>query len=272
MSRIRLTVFGAAFVWIATLLTFVGSTSATTAAQAPAAPGGQLQQGKKVFDDNCAKCHGKTGRGDGPSSIKLGFHPRDLTLGAFKCRCTPSGQPPTDEDLLRTVAKGLPGTPMVSWEKTLSESDRTAVVQYVKSLSKAFTAGNLPSCGAAPVSPAPSADLVAEGTRVYEKMQCYKCHGKAGRGDGPSAASLKDDWGNAIKPYNFVALRAFKCGNDDRDLFRTLQTGLTGTPMPSYADALGYEAPDGMSAQAKRELIDRRTWALVQYLRSLSGK
>lgn len=271
MSPIRLTLAGTAVAWAVTLLSLAGSTSATTAAQAPAASGAQ-QQGKKVFDDNCARCHGKTGRGDGPDSVKLGFHPRDFTLGAFKCRCTPSGQLPTDEDLMRSVSKGLPGTPMSAWEKTLSESDRAAVVQYVKSFSKAFSAGNLPSCQASPTPPAPSADLVTEGEGLYEKMRCEKCHGKTGRGDGPAAASLKDDWGNAIKPYNFVVLKAFKCGNDDRDLFRTLQTGLTGTPMPSWADALAYDAPVGMSTQETRDLIDRRTWALVQYLRSLSGK
>jgi cytochrome c oxidase cbb3-type subunit I/II len=271
MSPIRLTLASVAAVWTLTVLSLAGLISTRTAAQAPAGAAAQ-QQGKKVFDDNCAKCHGKSGRGDGPDAAKMGFHPRDFSLGAFKCRCTPSGQPPADEDLMRTVSKGMPGTPMVAWEKTLSESDRAAVVQYIKSFSKTFSGGNLASCPALPTPPAPSADLVAEGKGVYDKMQCEKCHGKSGRGDGPAAASLKDDWGNPIKPYNFVALKMFKCGSDDRDLFRTLQTGLTGTPMPSYASALAYDAPAGMSAEDARALADRRTWALVQYLRSLSAK
>jgi hypothetical protein len=44
-----------------------------------------LEQGKKVYHANCGECHGSQGRGDGPKALKMGFHPRDFTLGAFKC-------------------------------------------------------------------------------------------------------------------------------------------------------------------------------------------
>lgn len=233
-------------------------------AQAP-----EVQQGSKVYQATCAKCHGGFGRGDGPEARKLGFKPRDFTLGAFKCRSTPSGQPPTDADLLRTVTNGLPGTPMTD-NLALPEADRRAVVQFVKTLSKAFAAATTTPI-AVPDPPSSSADLVGEGKRLYDKMQCEQCHGKTGRGDGPAAASLKDDWGNPIKPYNFVALRKFKCGNDDRDLFRTLQTGMTGSPMPSYADALAYDA-EAMPAEQRKQTLDHRTWALVAYLRSLAPR
>jgi cytochrome c oxidase cbb3-type subunit I/II len=245
-------------------LVLVVSSVALASAQAPDP---QLQLGKKVFEDTCAKCHGRAGKGDGPDSIKLGFHPRDFTLGAFKCRCTVTGQPPTDEDLLRTVTNGLPGTPMLP-NPNLTEAQRAAVVQYIKTFSKVFAQSPSPSCVPAPEPPSASADMVAEGKQLYEKMQCAKCHGEGGRGDGPSARSLVDDWGHPIKPYNFVVLKKFKCGNDDRDLFRTLMTGMTGSPMPSFAEALAFDT-GGLSDQQKRERVEHRTWALVQYLRSL---
>ncbi len=263
----------------------------------------QLKLGKKLYGDNCAECHGSRGEGNGPKAKERGYHPRNFTLGAFRCRCTPTGEPPTDEDLLRTIANGLPGTPMAGFPG-MPPAQRAAIVQYVKTLSpKAFAAGNQPSCAAPPGPPPTSTELVAEGNRLYRLMQCAKCHGPSGRGDGPSATALKDDWGRPIAPYNFASSGDFKCGNDDRDLFRTLQTGMTGAPMPSFVAALAFgsdafpaeqlqtlgtadEAADlarclgaqptaaevgAMSEIDRRELLDRRTWALVRYLRSLAA-
>jgi cytochrome c oxidase cbb3-type subunit 2 len=228
-----------------------------------------LELGRKVFEDNCAKCHGRSGKGDGPDAKRLGFFARDFTFGAFKCRCTPTGQPPTDEDLMRTLRVGLPGTPMVP-VTTLTDEQRAAVVAYIKTLSKAFVNGNRAACPAAPVPPRPLADLVNEGKQLYEKMQCAKCHGVGGRGNGPSAKSLVDDWKRSIKPYDFVSEQnMLKCGNDDRDLFRTLTTGMTGSPMPSFSDALAFDTA-GLGDGARRDLVEHRVWAIVAYLRSLS--
>ncbi len=236
--------------------------AATATAQSP-----EAQQGKKVYEATCAKCHGASGRGDGPEAKKLGFKPRDFTLGAFKCRSTPTGEPPTDDDLLRSVTHGLPGTPMKP-NSDLPEADRRAVVQFVKTLSPKAFATAAKATLAVPAPPSSMADLVAEGKQLYDTMQCEKCHGKGGRGDGPAAATLKDDWGNPIRAYNFVAIKQFKCGNDDRDLFRTLQTGMTGSPMPSFADALAFETGQ-MSPDQRKQTVDRRTWALVAFIRSL---
>ena len=251
-----------------TRLAFVFLCTAAVAGLALAgADGRPTPAGKKIFDDHCAKCHGPAGKGDGPEAKKLGFHPRDFTLGAFKCRCTISGKPPTDEDLHRTISAGMPGTPMVPVPE-LSKAERDAVIEYVKALSHAFASAS-PTCDVVPEPPEPTATMVEDGRQLYEKMQCAKCHGPAGRGDGPSARTLVDDWGQPIKPYNFVALKKFKCGNDDRDLFRTLMTGMTGSPMPSFAEALAFDTASLPEAE-KRRAIDRRAWSVVAYLRSLA--
>ncbi len=270
-------------------------------AQGPA--GMDRELGKKVYDRVCAECHGRTGRGDGRTAKRLGFYPRDFTLGAFKCRCTPTGQPPTDEDLFRTVTRGLLGTPMIANGKTLTEQERWAVVGFIKTLSSKFSGDNA-RCDPIPQPPPLSPQRVAEGKHVYRLMQCGKCHGATGRGDGPAAPTLKDDWGRPIKAYNFVEAGNFKCGNDDRDLYRTLRTGLTGSPMPSFTAALMFSRDDfspaslqalgnadevkelmqylqgqpdastlrAMPEQAKQDLSSARTWALVQYLRSLVAR
>ena len=72
-----------------------------------------LAAGRRVFEDNCAVCHGANGDGRGHAAHHFATAPRDLTSGRYKIRSTGSGQPPTDADLRRSIVKGLPGTGMV---------------------------------------------------------------------------------------------------------------------------------------------------------------
>ncbi len=76
-----------------------------------------------------------------------------------------------------------------------------------------------------------------------------------GKGDGTSAKELKDDRGEPISPTD-LTLKPFKSGPNPEDLYRTISTGLNGTPMPSYADVLTPE--------------DR--WSLVSYILSIATK
>ena len=84
-------------------------------------------------------------------------------------------------------------------------------------------------------------------------MNCWLCHGKEGRGNGPSASSLTDSKGYPITPFDFTSGTRFKCGESDQGIFRDLMTGLDGTPMPSFADAL---KPD-------------QAWDIVHYIDAL---
>jgi mono/diheme cytochrome c family protein len=185
----------------------------------------------------------------------------------------------------------------------VSESDRAAVLTYVKTLSKALSDANRALCVSPPPAPPRSAALVGEGRQLYRLMRCASCHGASGRGDGPAAPALRDDAGRLIKPHDFVDISEYKCGNRDIDLFRTIQTGMSGTRMPSFVSALifpsdafpptaietvgspaevrdvaAYLSRQPTAAQLRSlddaqtgELSNRRTWALVQYLRSLFG-
>jgi len=280
-------------------LVLVAGLSGALAAAVPAH--GDEAAGKAVYVRHCAECHGDSGRGDGPKSKKLGFHPRDFTFGAFKCRCTPSGQAPSDADLERTIRRGLAGTPMQAYDKKLSDDEIRQVIPYLRTLAPGRAAATPPPCLSIPEPPA-QGTLVTEGAHVYRILQCAMCHGTSGRADGPSAAALKDDWGLVSKPQTFIGMTKFKCGKDDRDLFRTIHTGMSGSPMPSYAAAFRYvrenassldgvqglhgaagaretseylsKEPDRASFDAlpeakKEEIVERRTWALVQYIRSL---
>ena len=92
------------------------------------------ERGQKLYAENCAACHGAKGDGAGPGAYILAQRPRNFTLGVFKYRSTPSGQPPTDDDLLRTITHGLAGANGAQMPSFLSlpEADRRELVAVVK--------------------------------------------------------------------------------------------------------------------------------------------
>ncbi|HTQ37522.1 MAG TPA: cytochrome c [Pirellulales bacterium] len=87
-----------------------------------------------LFRLHCVHCHGITGDGMGPTALFLKPYPRDYREGWFKFKSTPSNQPPTHADLVRTLQEGIPGTAMPSF-KLLSEGEIYALVEYVEYLS-----------------------------------------------------------------------------------------------------------------------------------------
>lgn len=217
-----------------------------TAVSAPG-QGADLALGERVYRDNCAVCHGATGDGQGMAVHHFRHRPRDFTKGRFKFRSTASGQLPTDADLRRTILQGVPSTGMVPQDH-LTPAELDAVVLFLKSLSPRFATSPTPKVLATPPAPARTPDAIARGGRVYERAECAECHGREGRGDGPSAKDL------SIKPSDLTK-RPFKSGPEARDIVRTLVTGLDGTPMPSY-----YQV-----------LEDADLWDLAWYVASLGG-
>ena len=106
-------------------------------------PGAHLEQGtplgKRVFAQRCAVCHGPDGRGNGPAAPSMFPRPRDFSSGIFKYKSTAEGEPPTDEDLLRTVRDGLHSSAMPYFAGLLSAEELAAVVEQVKMFSTAFS-------------------------------------------------------------------------------------------------------------------------------------
>src|SRR5580658_2370977 len=91
------------------LLSIVAVTSALAQAPDPAA-------GKKIFESQCALCHGQTGTGGrGPS------------LNRAKL-----AHAPTDDDLGKVIANGIEPEMPGAWQ--LSPREISSVAQYVRSL------------------------------------------------------------------------------------------------------------------------------------------
>jgi mono/diheme cytochrome c family protein len=223
-------------------------------AQTPGRPGPAPERGKALFATHCAVCHGATGAGDGPAAYLLSPRARDFTRGSFKIRSTATGSLPTDQDLFRTISSGMAGTAMPAWDH-LSDADRWGLVDVVKTFSARFREEGPGETVTIAEPPADLSRLVPAGKAAYEKYRCGECHGAAGRGDGPSSGTLRDDTGFPIRPYDFTRPGRYKGGGAPRDVYRTFTTGFDGTPMPSFAFAIPEQ--------------DR--WSIVAYVKSLSA-
>jgi mono/diheme cytochrome c family protein len=215
-------------------------------------------RGKAVYDKWCAGCHGDTGAGDGSAATAMLPRPRDFTKGVFQIRTTATGELPTDGDLRHVVDEGMPGTAMPGWKGRITEGERDDVIAYLKTFSQ-FFAGATPKAIALGKAPGGSKEGVAVGRATYEKLECFKCHGQAGRGDGKSAPTLTDDWDHPIRAADLSASWKFNGGSSVEQIYARLRTGLDGTPMPSFSDALEAKV-----------VSDEELWRVAQYVRSLS--
>lgn len=214
----------------------------------------EAEAGKDLFARECSACHGTLGAGDGPASTFLDPLPRDFTKKVFKFRTTESGKPPLPEDVLATLERGLPGSAMPSFAFLPLEERRRAAA-YVFKLSGLLGKPEPPPFP----DPGPAPDFTAadveRGRELFTQQGCVACHGESGRGDGPSAATLKDNAGRPLRPRDFTS-GVFRGGAQPRDLFYRIFAGIDGTPMPAFAESVPDE-PD--------------RWALVAFVKSLES-
>jgi mono/diheme cytochrome c family protein len=216
---------------------------------------GHSADAKSDYRRYCAGCHGNYGDGQGENTPWLDPKPRNFTLAQFKCRSTLTGTLPTDEDLYNTIGRGLVNSNMPIWN-TLSKQQRANLVAYIKIFSPRWDKEKAGDPIKIPAEPPVTIESIAHGKLLFTKLECWKCHGPHGEGDGPSASTLTDSQDNPIRPYNFSLGKAdsrFKCGSTNEDIYKIFMTGVDGTPMPSFADVI---QPND-------------AWDLVHFLRTL---
>ena len=203
----------------------------------------------------CVGCHGERGDGMGENAPWIDPKPRDFQLGIFKCRSTPTGTLPTDQDLSDTIARGLDRSKMPQWN-IFTIQQKADLVAWVKHFSPRWVNEKPGTPIEIPTEPEVTPERIKDGREVFARVQCWKCHGVTGEANGPSASTLQDDLGRPIAAYNFTDGSRPKCGSSDQDIYRIFMTGLDGTPMPSFADNI---KPD-------------EAWDLVFYLRALMSQ
>jgi len=174
-----------------------------------------LVRGAAVYREQCIQCHGASGRGDGPKAAHL-TGPKAADLGDRVELATVSPL-----DMYRKIAIGVLGTGMPEYAAALSSEDRWAVTAYIATLRA--TPG-----------------AVREGEGLYA-VHCAGCHGSAGNGDGPLAATM------SVRPPALADL-AVQGRFSDADLARVVLQGRAGTPMPGFARQIDAAAADGIVA------------------------
>ena len=216
----------------------------------------------------CAVCHGEAGRGDGPAVPFLYPAPRDFSIGLFKYKTSSHKQQrPTDEDLFRTIKKGLNRTAMPAWGAVLSDDQIRSLIPVVKGFDTIgtwapeeapdsafdedgrYTGQPLSFPKKFPVeNQVPfSKESVAAGVRHFRK-NCTPCHGDEGRGNPAPEKKLKDDWGNRVWPRDQTKPWTWRVSNVPgnaketiRNIYVRLSLGIPGTPMPSHVKGVSEQ-------------------------------
>ena len=146
---------------------------------------------------------------------------------------------------------------MPSW-KHLSENDRHSLVLYLKSLSKKFAKfikkGKTHKIVVIPDPPKFTLASLERGKELFIQ-NCSACHGIKGRSDGASTKKIVNIATDAIWPRNLSKPWKFRRGDQRKQIFKTLRTGLSLTAMPRFSP---------------RIFKDEQIWDLVNYVQTLS--
>jgi copper transport protein len=84
-----------------------------------------LAIGRDVYTMYCETCHGETGRGDGPTGLRLVPRPADLRI-----HTAPGVH--TDGELYYWISYGFPNSAMPAWKDVLTEEQRWSVINYAR--------------------------------------------------------------------------------------------------------------------------------------------
>jgi mono/diheme cytochrome c family protein len=94
-------------------------------------PAGDAAHGQSVYDQLCWRCHGRSGKSDGPVSDAMNPRPRDLTDRAYMSTVS-------DAQLLTVIKHGGPSVgkspAMMAFKDVLSDDDILALVAYLRTL------------------------------------------------------------------------------------------------------------------------------------------
>ncbi|MBT6913129.1 MAG: c-type cytochrome [Rhodospirillaceae bacterium] len=218
---------------------------------------GDMERGEGIYQKRCLQCHGDEGDGLGPGAERLNPPPRDFTLGLYKFKTSAfDADLPNDDDLIRMIRDGMPGTAMPGWKDLLSEQDILDVIAYIKAFAELEGAPEGQIDYGTQV--ATSAESIAAGDKLFHADdRCSECHGAKGRGD--AIKKLKNDNGERTWPRNLTKPWTFRASNSPKDVFSRITAGIPTTQMPSFADP-----------KSKKKLSIEERWHVANYVVSLA--
>jgi mono/diheme cytochrome c family protein len=108
--------------------------------------------------------------------------------------------------------------------------------------------------------PLVSDDTIQSGAKAFVELNCYKCHGKDGRGNKAFNVG-KDEWGHTAFAADLTS-GTLHGGRRPVDIYRRIYSGINGTPMPGFKD------PD--AAKEETELQRSATiWHLTHFVSAI---
>lgn len=194
-----------------------GTPGTAAPSDAGSAPVSQMEEGARLYSENCAVCHGPNGQG---------------RVGATLAKDWPSIRP--DLTVRAIIENGVPGSPMPAWSQAkggpLSGAQIEALVQYILS----WQTGGAPQFTprptatlAAPITPPPNIQGDPNhGAQLFAE-NCAVCHGPDGQ--GRIGATLAKPW-SGIRP--------------DLSVRATIANGIPGSAMPAWSQAKGGPLPE----------------------------
>jgi len=170
-------------IFFAVLLASASAGAAQTARPAAGAST-EAAAGRRVFDAQCAWCHGNAGEGGtAPSLHGRLTHATDL------------------KSIVDIVTSGIPGTEMPSFRSPLTEANIRRAAAYVQSLSRSARRADAPG--------------VERGKAIYDANGCASCHTVEGRGGilGPELTNIGAQRGAPYLRESIVKPEAAHPGN-----------------------------------------------------------
>src|SRR5579863_1637157 len=136
---------------------------------------GHANAGKQLYFRYCWGCHGSHGDGTAENAPYLNILPRNFVAATFKCRSTPTGTLPTDQDIYNTIERGIVNSNMPSWI-TLTVQNRVDLIAFIKTFSPRSLTKKPGETLHVPADPALTVDSIKRGQALFQKLECWKCH------------------------------------------------------------------------------------------------
>ena len=118
-----------------------------------------LGAGKRVYDANCAACHGNLAQGAAKAGIAIsiiaeqgGKQPPELTDAQWD-------HGSTDGEIYTIIKKGVPPTMMAGWEGRLSDAEMWSIVDYLRALASNPNVATASGAAPAETTPKPRLEL-----------------------------------------------------------------------------------------------------------------
>ncbi len=174
-----------------------------------------LEVGRRLYNRECAVCHGADGRADTEAAKVLHPSPSKFADPIEMARLD-------DGRMYSAIKLGRPGTAMGGWGELLSPAEIIDLMRYVRTL------GQPPPAGMT------AAQLdISVGEQIY-RQHCMVCHGEKG--------DAKTSLGQSLVPHPRDFTRTQEMASiSDRELAQAIALGRPGTSMAPWRGVLNSE-------------------------------